>query len=89
MAPIGMQLVKDLLRLVNGTDWAAGGSRRPGQFTPGAVLCAGSGSGLWLAPALTGHHRDWRGPGAGRLRWLRWPGRSPERNRSHRQQDEG
>jgi len=60
-----MQLVKDLLRLVNGTGWAAGGSRRPGRFTPGAVVCAGGGSGLWLALALTGHHRDWRGSGAG------------------------
>ena len=87
MAPLGVQLVKDVPRLVNGTGWPARGSRRPGQFTPGAVMLAGNDSGP--RPALTGGHRDRRGPGAGRLRWP-WPlGRGPERNRGHRQQDEG
>ena len=60
-----MQLVKDVLRLVNGTGRPARGSRRPGHFTPGAVMRAGNDSGLQLALTLTGHHRDRRGPGAG------------------------
>jgi len=87
MAPIGVQLVKDVLRLVNGTGWQAQGRWRPGHFTPDAIMRAGRGSGLWLA--LTGYHRDRRECGAGRLRWLPSPGRRPERNSSHRQQDEG
>jgi len=85
MAPIGVQLVKDVLRLVNGTGWPARGSWRPGRFTPGTVMAADSGSGLRLA--LAGYHRDRRRSGAGRLRP---PGRGPERNRGHRrQQNEG
>jgi hypothetical protein len=84
-----VQLRKDVLRLVNGTGWPAAGSRRPGQFTPGAVMRAGRDSGLRLALALTGHHRDRRGSGAGRLRWLRSPGRGPERNRGHRSENDG
>jgi hypothetical protein len=90
MAPIGVQLVKDVLRLVNGTGWPARRSRRPGHVTPGAVMPADSGSGLRLVLALAGCHRDRRGPGAGRLRWFRSPGRSPERNRGQRcEKDEG
>ena len=84
MAPIGVQLVKDALRLVSGTGWPARRSWRTSHFTPGAVTPAGSDSGLRLALALTGDHRDRRGSGAGRLRWLRSPGRSPERNRGQR-----
>jgi hypothetical protein len=87
MAPIGVQLVKDVLSLVNGVGWPARVSWRPGYFTPGAVMLAGSDSGLRLALALAGYHRDWRWCGAGRLRS---PGHRPERNRGHRrQQDEG
>jgi len=86
---MGVQLVKDVLRLVNGTGWPVQGSWRPGHFTTDAVMRAVRDGGLRLALALTGYHRDWREPGAGRLRWLRSPGRSPERNSSHRQQDEG
>jgi hypothetical protein len=89
MARIGVQLVKDVLRLVNGAGWPAGGNWRPGHVTPGAVMRAGSGSGPRLALAWTGQHRDRRGSGAGRLRWPRSPGRGPERNRGHRRQDEG
>jgi hypothetical protein len=85
MAPVGVQLMKDVLSLVNGIGWPARVSWRPGHFTPGAVMPAGSDSGLRLA--LAGSHRDRRGCGAGRLRS---PGHSPERNRGHRrQQDEG
>ena len=49
-----MQLVKDVLSLVNGiggptlVSW-------PGYFTPGAVMLAGSDSGLRLALALAGY----------------------------------
>jgi hypothetical protein len=89
MARIGVQLVKDVLRLVNGAGWPAGGSWRPGHVTPGAVMRAGSDSALRLALAWTGQHRDRRGSGARRLRWLRSPGRRPERNRGHCRQDEG
>ena len=85
MAPIGVQLVKDVLSLVDGIGWSARVSWRPGHFTPGAVIPAGSDSGSRLA--LAGYHRDRRGCGAGRLRP---PGHSPERNCGHRRkQDEG
>jgi hypothetical protein len=87
MAPIGVQLVKDVLHLVNPTGWPARGSWQPGHLTPGAIMPAWADGGL--RPALTGHHRDRRSSGARGLRRLRSPGRSPERNRSHRQQDEG
>jgi len=79
MAPIGVQLVKDALRLFNGTGWPARRSWRPGHVTLGAVMLFGSGSGLRLALALTGYHRDRRGFGS-----LRSPGCSPERNRGLR-----
>jgi len=77
-----VQLVKDVLSLVNGiggptlVSW-------PGYFTPGAVMLAGSDSGLRLALALAGYHRDRRGCGAGRPRS---PGYRPECNRGHRRQ---
>jgi hypothetical protein len=87
MAPIGVQLVKDVLSLVNGIGRPARVGWRPGHFTPGAAMPAGSDSGLRLALPLAGCHRDRRGCGAGRLRS---PGHSPERDRGHRrQQDEG
>jgi hypothetical protein len=85
MAPIGVQFVKDALRLVNGTGWAARVSGRTGHFTPGAVVPFGSDRGLRLALALTGYHRDRRGSGS-----LRSPGRGPERNRGRRcEKDKG
>jgi hypothetical protein len=85
MAPIGVQLVKDALRLVNGAGWPAQRSWRPGHFTPGAVMPFGSDSRLRLALALTGYRRDRRGPGSPRS-----PRRSPERNRGQRcEKDEG
>src|SRR5262249_57114458 len=76
-----------------GRRWATGGGGPPGggggrgESPRGPVMPAGSASGPWLA--LAGHHRDRRGPGAGRLRCPRPPGRGPERDRGHRQQDEG
>jgi hypothetical protein len=85
MAPIGVQLVKDALSLVNGTGWPARVSWRPGHFTPGAVMPAGSDSGLGLALALAGVHRERRGSGRRRS-----PDRSPQRNRGQRcEKDEG
>jgi len=74
MAPIGVQLVKDALRLVNGIGWPARGSWWPGHFTPDAVMPADD-RGLRLA--LTGYRRDRRESGAGHLRWLQSLGRSP------------
>jgi len=41
MAPIGVQLVKDVLSLVNGIGWPARVGWRPGHFTLGAVVSAG------------------------------------------------
>ena len=54
MAPIGVQFVKDVLCLVNGIGWPARVRWRPGHFTPGAVMPAGSDSGLRPALALAG-----------------------------------
>jgi hypothetical protein len=45
MAPIGMQLVKDVLSLVNGIGWPGRVSWQPGHFASGAVMPAGSDSG--------------------------------------------
>ena len=85
MAPIGVQLVKDVLRLVNGTRWPARLSWRTGHFTLGAVMPFGSDTGLRLALALTGYHRDRRGSGSPRS-----PGRRSKRNRGRRcEKDEG
>jgi hypothetical protein len=79
--------MEDVLSPVNSTGWPARASWGRGHFIPGAVMAAGSDSGLRLALALAGYHRDRRGCGAG---CLRSPGNSPERNRGHcRQQDEG
>src|SRR5215471_18839039 len=66
MAPIGVQLVKDALSLVDGVGWPARVGWRPGHLTPGAVMPASGDSGLRLALALAGYHRDRRGSGAGR-----------------------
>src|SRR5215471_20292786 len=82
IALIGVQLVKDMLDLLNGTGWTARKGRGPGRFTPCAVIGAGGFSGLRLA--LIGHHHDRRGFGNGHPMWLRSPGRSPERKRSNR-----
>src|SRR5215467_10467325 len=51
MAPIGVQLVKDVLSLVDGIGWPARVSWRLGHFSPGAVMPAGSDSWLRLALA--------------------------------------
>jgi hypothetical protein len=82
MAPICVQLVKDVLRLLKGIGWPARGNWWPGHFIPDAVMPADD-RGRRLA--LTGYRRDRRESSAGRLRWLRSLGRSPQRNSSHRQ----
>jgi len=58
MAPIGVQLMKDVLSLVDGIGWPARVSWRLGHFSPGAVMSAGSDSWLRLALAPAGYHRD-------------------------------
>jgi len=57
MAPVGVQFVKDVLRLVKGAGWPARGSWRFDLFTFDAVMRAGDG-GLRLALALAGHRSD-------------------------------
>jgi len=50
IAPIGVQLVKDVLRLLNGAGWSARGARRPDLLTHRGVVRAGSHRGP--GPAL-------------------------------------
>src|SRR6266851_1344380 len=82
IAAIRVQLVKYILHLLNGTVRSACGAQLPGRSMSGGVTHAGSHSGL--RPTIIGCRRDRRRFGAGQPPCLRSPGRSPERNRGHR-----
>jgi len=88
VAPLGVQIVKNVLRLLSGDGWPTPGSRRPGHLRSGAVMGAGSRSGPGLD--LTGRGRDWRWSGAGHALRLRPPGGSQARDRARGcQNDDG